>query len=196
MEADVVFTQGFDISVGGAELSGNQITFNGLGFPTSDYTARAVFNGLEASTVDIVSSVQVVATWDTTGLPAATDIPVLQFVSTIGDFSMFAINAVELTKELELVSTSSDLSCSFAGGCTYAVESQGLYATLLDSNNRIDICGNTCELQSSLSDSSYAVCSVPALETEWSADNYAITESAWLYGTVFPEDSVLHDDEH
>jgi hypothetical protein len=98
-----------------------------------------------------------------------------------------------ITKDLEVTSTTADLICSFAGGCTYAIESSGLYATLLNTENSIQICENTCILREDLSDASYAVCELPHLATTLSVDSYTITESAILSGEVFPTNTGLVD---
>jgi hypothetical protein len=46
-------------------------------------------------------------------------------------------STILIEKELEITSTTADLTCSFAGGCTYAIESSGLYATMLNTENSI-----------------------------------------------------------
>lgn len=140
---------------------------------------------------------QVIGIWDTTGIGAASDeAPELYFVHEDG-YTLYASidSAVELSKTLEVTESTTDLECSFAGGCTYAIGGEGLYATLLNSeNNWVDVCGLPCHVREDLSDYQYAICEVPELATTYSIDNYQIVESKTLYGTVFPEDTVLYDD--
>lgn len=194
VDAAVVYTQASNIVVFTSELTGNQITFAGLNFPL-DSTAVATVSGIAADSVLVVDVETVVATWASTGVPAVVDAtPTLEFV--YGDYSMFAIMQGSVTKDLQIVSTSEALSCSFAGGCTYAIEAEGLFATLLDSKNRVDVCGNPCVLRDDLSDASYAICELQQLETTYSIEQYQLKDSAELHETVFPENSGLYDSDH
>lgn len=193
---DAIYSQTESITVTAADLSSNTITFTGTGFPISDYTAFATFAGLTATSVTIVSAVSVIASWDVTGVPGVTEAPVLYFEYTDGTYSHYASidSSVSISKTLDVSATTDSLVCSFAGGCTYAIASDGLYASLLNSDNSVEICGSPCTLREDLSDYSFAVCELPGLATTYSVDNYQITESAILYGTVFPEGTNLHDD--
>jgi hypothetical protein len=101
--------------------------------------------------------------------------------------------SASFSKVLNVTSTTSSLSCSFAGGCTYAIESDGLFATLKNSANEVKVCGSTCTLREDLSSASSAVCELPKLATTYSVDNYQVTESQVLYGTEFPAGTVLYD---
>lgn len=85
--------------------------------------------------------------------------------------------------------------CSFAGGCSYAIEASGLTAALMNPQNYVEVCGSPCALRTDLSDGDFAVCEVPELATSFSAKTYSVTEPAVLYGTVFPANSVLYDNE-
>jgi hypothetical protein len=78
---------------------------------------------------------------------------------------------------LSITSTTSALSCSFAGGCTYAIEASGLTAALMNSSNTVTICSNVCQLRVDLSDSNTAVCEVPSLATTFSVADYTISIS-------------------
>jgi hypothetical protein len=79
-------------------------------------------------------------------------------------------SSIELEKELDVTSSSSGLECSFAGGCTYSIESSGLYAMLLNEENSVQICGAECILREDLSDGDFAVCELPLLVTNYSVD--------------------------
>ncbi len=87
------------------------------------------------------------------------------------DYALFA-TGISLTKTLVVASTTSDLVCSFNGGCTYSIESSGLTATLMNPTNTISLCGSLCSLRTDLSDSNNAVCEVPPLATTYSVNNY------------------------
>ena len=195
----VMYSQSADITFDVADALSGQIEFMGAGFPTSGYTARAFFNGVEADTVAIISSSSAVASWTSTGLAAVTATPQLEFVAEDLSYSMFAqpADGLTVTQTLNVVGSSSDMSCSYAGGCTYAIEAPGLFATLLDSSNSVSFCGNPCALREDLSDATYAVCELAPLATTYSVDTFQITESQVLKETIFPDGSeALHDDDH
>lgn len=104
-------------------------------------------------------------------------------------------NTASFSKTQNVTGSTPGLECSYAGGCTYAIESEGLYATLLDSANSIQVCGSECVLREDLSTSAAAVCELPKLSTTYSSNAYKIRSSEILYGTVFPADTVLYDDD-
>jgi hypothetical protein len=109
------------------------------------------------------------------------------FTATLNDTVTF-----DFTKDV--TASTQGLECSFAGGCTYSIESDGLYATLLDRDNQIQVCGSVCALREDLSSASFAVCELDKLSTTYSVDNYKIRQSEDLNGVIFPEGSdILHD---
>ena len=76
-----------------------------------------------------------------------------------------------LTNELTVDSSLSGLTCSYAGGCSYSIQGNGLSSLLLDEEaTSVEICGNRCELDVDQSNGSEAVCKVPALATSYSAE--------------------------
>ena len=199
VDSAVVYSQSADITFETANALSGQIEFIGAGFPTSGFSAKAYFNGVEADTVTIISSSSAVASWTSTGLAAVTATPQLEFVADDLTYSMFAKPAAGLTvtQTLNVVGSSPDMSCSFAGGCTYAIEAPGLYATLLDPENTVSFCGNPCALREDLSDSAFAICELAPLATTYSVETFQITESQVLKETIFPDGSEsLHDDDH
>jgi hypothetical protein len=121
--------------------------------------------------------------------------PVLHFTHTDGYayYAKFA-DSLSFEKVQVVISSTSGLECSFAGGCTYTIESEGLYATLIDSANDIKVCGSPCTVRTDLSDHTNAVCELDKLATTYSVDNYKINEAVDLSETIFPEGSeILHD---
>lgn len=159
---DASYQQTEMITITDISTSGNVITFTGTSFPTSDYTGSAQLNGVSADTVVINSATEAVAAWTTTGVPTATTAPTLTFTHTDG-YALDATvdSAVVFNVTQDVTSSTASLECSFAGGCTYSIESDGLYATLLNSANQIKLCGTTCALRDDLSSASYAVCELP-----------------------------------
>ena len=83
---------------------------------------------------------------------------------------------------LNIQSTTSGLSCSFAGGCSYEISGSGIASSLLsgNSNNKIDFCGQDCIVDVANSSVSTTVCSVPALPSLYSEENYKIERAGPL----------------
>ena len=80
---------------------------------------------------------------------------------------------------LDITDSQSGLVCSFQGGCSYSVTANGLTSALLpgefeEKSNRIEVCGQVCELDVSTSDASQATCTVPPVATSYSASNFEI----------------------
>jgi hypothetical protein len=118
-ETDLVtYEQSEIMSVSAVEYVGDTLTFTGTGFPTTGYTAFVAFAGVNATTVTVVNETSVTAEFTEIGLAATTAIPELYFQSTTDTFNyIWATNKVSITKLLVLTSSTSELSCSFAGGC-------------------------------------------------------------------------------
>ena len=55
------------------------MTFTGIGFPVSGYTAHASFNSVNATSVQIMSDTEVQAYFSSYGVAATTGIPELYF---------------------------------------------------------------------------------------------------------------------
>jgi hypothetical protein len=78
----------------------------------------------------------------------------------------------------------SDLRCSFAGGCIYSIVSPGLTRTLTDTDNSsIEVCGNTCILDTDISNSGSTRCRLEPMVSRYSVETYDISEPAVLKGT-------------
>ena len=132
------------------------IVFSGSDFPTADYDAVATFHGVESSSTVSDSASTVTATFDL-GVPISDTgvAPVLRFDHQSLNEQLVAINGgVTLTNAMSISDSTSGLSCSFQGGCAYTVTATGLASLLYGtSENRIDVCGNTCTIDTSASDS-------------------------------------------
>lgn len=178
-------------------VSSNTITFTGTGFSQadSDHTASAEIHGIQADQVVVNSDTEIIAAWTSTGIPQSADAPKLIFTHNDGyAFTATLDEAVIYEFTQDVTGSTSGLECSFAGGCTYSIESDGLYATLLDRDNSIHVCGSICALREDLSSASFAVCELDKLSTTFSVDNYKIRESEDLNGELFPDGSdILHD---
>jgi len=195
---DVVYSQSTIYTVNTATIDYNAITLTG-GFPADgSYTGHVTLGGIAASRVTITNDASLMAVWEFYGIPSVTETPVVYFESNTDGHRHYAVvdELASCSKDLEIIGSSVDLMCSYAGGCSYAIEANGLSAALMDEANSVEICGSPCILNADLSDADYAVCDVPALATSHSAEAFTITESDVLYGEIFPADSVLSDDEY
>ena len=70
------------------------------------------------------------------------------------DLQLIAIPSdITVTNSLSVTDSTSGLSCSFQGGCSYTVTAAGLTASLSGSStNQIDVCGNPCVINAAASD--------------------------------------------
>lgn len=92
------------------------------------------------------------------------------------------------------------LQCSFAGGCTYEVQANGLTQMIMhdQTNNFIGVCDELCVLDESQSTFSTAKCKLPKLSTAYSNENFGITtesedlDSGRYFGT-FEDNSMIFD---
>lgn len=135
--SSATYSQSVLYPVTSSSLSGVTITFTGSNFPTDgSFTASATFGGVAASSTTVVSSTSVEATWTATGIAAASEVPVLIFTSSDLSHWHIAQAASTITHTLA-VTQSNALSCSYGGGCQYSVTADGLYATLLNSQNSL-----------------------------------------------------------
>lgn len=115
----------------------------GTEFDISGFTASVEFAGVIADSVTIDSATQATATF-TWGVPIGTGSPLITFDSDTETYSKFWSNGEsEYTNALAATDSTSGLTCSFAGGCTYTVTAQSL-ATMIrddDSINQVTVCG-------------------------------------------------------
>lgn len=101
--------------------------FTGTGFDLADFIADAQFGSIKADSVTIDSATQATAVFNL-GVPIANEPPVLPF--TKDSVIHYAPATTDLLKELVVSSSTSDLECSFAGGCSYEVTAAGLSSIL------------------------------------------------------------------
>ena len=106
------------------------------------------------------------------------DVPITTFFVSFVDLTA---GFTGLTVPLNVGSNSNNLSCSFAGGCPYEILASGLTSSLSSSpNNKIDFCGQECLLDVANSSASSAVCTVPALPSIYSVDNFKLKRASPL----------------
>ena len=161
----------------------------GTNFPTSGYTASVTFKGVESTSATITDATTITATF-VNGVPfsavaAATTIRFApssrRMLSSDSNFLQAAGTGM-ITNAVVVSASTSDLSCSFQGGCTYEVTSNGLKSTLkANVANKIDVCGRSCEMDETASNASKVVCSLPLVATTYSAKNYKVIEAGTLH---------------
>lgn len=156
-------------SITGASIaSSSTIAIDGTDFPTSDYEVIVLFKGVESDSAVINSDVSITATFNN-GIPVSVtaDAPSVRFVPvdtsgrrqlvSLKDAGMQIIGwingDVTIQNTLSVTDSTAGLSCSFQGGCSYTITSDGLTSTLTDiESNYIDVCGNICEIDTEASD--------------------------------------------
>jgi hypothetical protein len=76
--SDVQYSQYPSISVSSIEIVGSSVIFTGEGFPTDQFASSSV-QGLSADSVTVTNSTSLVASFGTTGIPSADELPNLLF---------------------------------------------------------------------------------------------------------------------
>jgi hypothetical protein len=92
------------------------IILTGSNFDLADFEATGTIMGVNADSVVIDSSTQATITFDL-GVPIANEVPTMAF--TKDSVVHFAEASEALIKAISVYSSSADLVCSFAGGCSY-----------------------------------------------------------------------------
>ena len=153
------------VVTGASISSASTITIEGTAFPTSDYDVIVVYKGVESTSSVIDSETSITATFDN-GVPISDSAaaPSVRFVPQSrrrrlmsladADLQLIAIPSdITVTNSLSVTDSTSGLSCSFQGGCSYTVTAAGLTASLSGSStNQIDVCGNPCVINAAESD--------------------------------------------
>jgi hypothetical protein len=158
-------------------LAGSTMTVTGTNFPTSDYDAVCVFQGVE-QTGTINSDTEVECDWSTIGVPLSESevAPLVVFRSTSNPDTdqLTAVNDSVTLSNPASTPTSTATSCSFAGGCSYTISGDGFYASMQNSANSISVCAVACEIDDDASSASEIVCTLPDLATTFSVTDYQI----------------------
>lgn len=182
VNSSCVFTQMTDSSPSFTDVTidGSSMTVTGTNFPTSDYDAVCVFQGVE-QTGTINSDIEVVCDWTSLGVPLAeTEVaPSVVFRSTSNPDTdqLTAVNDSVTLSNPASTPTSTATSCSFAGGCSYTITGDGFYASMQNSANSISVCAVACEIDDDASSASEIVCTLPDLATTYSVTDYQIDAS-------------------
>jgi hypothetical protein len=113
----------------------------------------------------------------------------------------YADGKINITNALEITAATTDLACSFSGGCKFEVQAKGL-ATLFRGdpvNNFITICDRKCIFQDAASTDSMAQCLVPEVSTTYSDQNFKIAvqsedlKSEHIFGTYANNHAAFDD---
>lgn len=93
-----------------------------------------------------------------------------------------AAGSAKVTNAVVVSASTAGLECSFQGGCTYEVTSNGLMSSIKASTaNQIDVCGRSCVMDEAKSNASKVVCTLPLVATTYSTKNYEVTKSGTLH---------------
>ena len=180
--------------------SASQVDITGTDFPTAEKDAIVIIQGVESTYCTINDSTSITAIFEN-GIPvvSAPAAPSLRFVPTTterrrlialtsSDEQLIAFQTgITVENELSVTDSTSGLSCSFQGGCSYTVTADGLTASLQgdETTSYIDVCGNPCVLDADASDASAAVCTLPYVSTAYSAAEFDIVREGVLHDGVW-----------
>ncbi len=98
---------------------------------SATFSPKVTFSKIAADTVTVTSATEIRAVW-TTGIPAVatSTAPTLQYFSTTSPTELAhtapGSSALLLSKTYTIGSATSNLVCSFAGGCLFSIPSTGL----------------------------------------------------------------------
>ena len=191
------------ISIDSVEIKGSPANIMALSVTESISSEDFSFYWLEASyrgvSPDLFTGSELVFE---NGVPASIEDdmakPVLKYWGTYSDGTPaeliadygenFAMNSNSI---LNILDQSSDLECSFAGGCQFVIDAAGLASTLSKEESYIEVCGEICELDSSESDAAFAYCTLPPLVSEFSISKYEIAKHEELNIQWTDEDENL-----
>lgn len=89
------------------------------------------------------------------------------------------------------VTLDTPVDCSFAGGCSIQINQPGLLKNLVadSSKNVVRVCSQVCTVDKAASTENFVKCTLPALATENSIDNFKIVGESYLFGTPFSSKS-------
>jgi hypothetical protein len=178
-------------AVTSSSIIGNYIALTGTNLITdSDFVGKVKYAGVYADTVTINSDTDATATF-TKGVPfdGVGSKPEVSFVSSSA--THFASVSTTLQNMPPTTLTVADVECSFAGGCLYSIDSDGLASTLSNSTRaQISVCGQTCEYAAYQSTDSTAKCYLPSLSTKYSVENFSIQQKSTIQGTLITDDPI------
>mmetsp|Transcript_20884 Transcript_20884/g.32246 ORF Transcript_20884/g.32246 Transcript_20884/m.32246 type:complete len:613 (+) Transcript_20884:4414-6252(+) len=116
------------------------------------------------------------ATFDL-GIPVTGEavIPTVFFYHTTGG-AHYATNTQTISNPVSITSSSSNVECSFAGGCIYKITAEGLATVAQKSpeENYLQVCGSNCTFDSDASTGDDMACKLPAVSTVYSNANFGV----------------------
>ena len=159
------------------KLDASTLQFVGTGFQLlTDFAPRVSYLGIEASEVSVGLDTTVTATFPN-GVPISgvAQKALLYYVQASTGVQHHAQN-INFVNAASVSALDSDVSCSFAGGCTIVVSQEGLLANLLSNpaKNTLRICGQLGKPDLMASTVSQVRFTVPALPTAASVEQFNI----------------------
>ena len=169
-------------------VSTTAIKFVGTGFQTlTDYTAKAKYLGVEATSVVVTSDTEALAEF-ANGVPlsSVSQKAFLYFTWAVSPIQHYAVN-VNLTNAATVAALDAPVSCSFAGGCSISISQSGLLTNLLSdpARNNIRVCGQLCKIDTAASTASQVKCTLPPMATTASIDQFKIVSESYISGVAF-----------
>lgn len=147
-------------------------------------------NGAEAEVCVIESDESIRGGFPSLGVPAI-DEPTLAHVALLNTANNYEeLNIVNptivegfVTPDTNVTQVSTDLSCSFNGGCLFQLDSTGLASKVKHENAEVNVCARLCTFREDLSSASSMFCELPAMETSSSSSLFDITQDEPIRGS-------------
>jgi len=154
----------------------------------------ASFSGIAADSVTVDTTTnEIIATW-TDGVPlsATAAQPVVKYEDSGNTYAAIIDASVTIANAV-VAPTTSATSCSFAGGCSFDITSDGLTQMLKSDpeNNYVSVCENKCSVTADSSSTS-TKCTLPSLSTSYSDSTLGIQSSHILLGQL-SSSYITHD---
>ena len=115
-------------------------------FTAANYAATAYYLGAASTSSSIIDATQVSASFPS-GLPVSNTViaPQLLFTDTSTGIGHFAAITTTIANAFTVSSSSSSaVSCSFAGGCTLSMNINGLSSSMQSGLASVAVCGQPC----------------------------------------------------
>jgi len=97
----------------------------------------------------------------------------------------FAQISATVENSPDVSGSASDVTCSFAGGCSFSVAIEGLSSSAAGDLAVVTACGESAEFDADASDATQATFKLPPVSTIYSIENYNIQLSHTLEGEAF-----------
>lgn len=178
--------------------SATTIAITGAGFSAYSSTSSPNFKfaSIKADSVSVSSDTSATATFNN-GIPLTNGTVgvkgQLYFQENASPKQQWAYTTATLVNTPTVTAIDAPVTCSFAGGCSVSISQPGLITSLVgdSTKNQIRVCGQLCTPNVADSTGTVTKCSLPALATQYSIDNFKIIGEQYLMGVPFSSNPAL-----